>query len=122
MNSVEDLEARIAHLEDLEAQRRDLTLDSRLQATSYGLGLVHADTQAIRSELSDFRVEVDQRFHAVDQRFIEVNERFNAVDQRFIEVNERLDGLGGNLAEVNQRLDDFGGSIAEILSRLPDRG
>ena len=104
MNTIGDLEARVAYLEDLEAQRRDLSLDARLQGTSYGLGLVHADTQAIRLELSDFRVDVDRRFEAVDRRFDGIDQRLDGIDQRFTEVNQRLDDLGGNVAEMLSRL------------------
>lgn len=86
---VSDLEDRVSDLEESE-QRHDLILDGRLRATAYGLGLVHSDTQALRSELAGFRLDVDRRFDQVDQRFEDVNRRFDQLGQNVTEILARL--------------------------------
>ncbi|GEM_PF-6635355 len=55
MSGVEQLEVRVVRLEEAEARRRDLWLESGLQGQAHGRG--HADTQAIRTDVTELRAE-----------------------------------------------------------------
>ncbi len=105
MSSVEELEARVAQLEELEAQRRDLVLGARAEATAYGLGLVHADTQAIRQDVTELRAEAATR---------------QDLDDLSARMATRED-VGDLRAEVTRRFDELGQSMAALLERLPER-
>lgn len=96
MSRVEELEARVAHLEEVEARRRDVVLDSHLQGTAYGLGLVHADTQVIRAEMATR----------------------HDVDELRAEMNGRVDELR---AEMSRRFDELGSALGQLLARLPEQ-
>jgi tetrahydromethanopterin S-methyltransferase subunit G len=46
---------------------------------------------ALASDLTAFRREVDRRFDKVDERFDKVDERFDKVDERFERLEEKFD-------------------------------
>ncbi|GEM_PF-4693402 len=74
MATLEELETRLARLESLEDQRRDLQVQAGLQAQAYGLSLVHTDTQAILGKLE----EHDGKLTEISQTMAEILNRLPA--------------------------------------------
>ncbi|MBS1271568.1 MAG: hypothetical protein MAGBODY4_00700 [Candidatus Marinimicrobia bacterium] len=44
----------------------------------------------LSEELSKFRIEMNERFTAVDKRFVSVNEQFASINERFAEVDTKF--------------------------------
>jgi hypothetical protein len=75
----------MASLEVTQSEMQELRHGVRagLGAHSMALGLVYEDTQAIKAELHDFRVETRERFTGIE-------ERFTAVEATLAEILRRL--------------------------------
>jgi tetrahydromethanopterin S-methyltransferase subunit G len=81
--------------------------------------------QKVDGQFNAIRVDMDQRFDAVDQRFETVDQRFDAVDQRFETVDQRFDAVDQRFETVDQRfdavdqrLDTLDAKLDTILSEL----
>jgi len=70
---------------------------------------LHAEIQAVRSEMREGFDKVDERFDKVDERFDKVDERFEKVDERFEKVDERFERIDARFDQViatfNRRFD-----------------
>ena len=51
----------------------------------------------LKSDLKDFRGDVDRRFEQVDKRFEQVDKRFEQVDKRFEQIITSIDRIGDKL-------------------------
>jgi uncharacterized coiled-coil protein SlyX len=88
------LEARVA---DLEQQMRHI-LPAKVDAISYGVGVMHAD---MREQLGEHR------------------ERLARIELQLGQQGETLADHGRMLADHGRALDDHGRMLVEILRRLP---
>lgn len=61
--------------------------------------------------LDDFRVEVGQRFDAIDRKFDAIDRKFEAVDRKFEVVDQRFEGMDERLARVDTDLRELRGEI-----------
>jgi len=84
---------------------------------------VLSSSSSTNHRIADLRVDVDQKFNAVDRRFDEqkadMNQRFDDVksdmNQRFNDVNKRLDEQKSEISLVSNRLNIYLDSYAVRL-------
>lgn len=107
----EHLEARVAELE----QRTAHMLPAEIAGVSYGVSLVHEDTQAIRAELRG----VNQRLDRHAAQLGGINERLDQHGERLDSIDGRLDQHDQRFDDLDNRLDRHGEMLTEILRRLP---
>lgn len=75
----------------------------------------------LQAQQTSFRVEVSQRFDAVDQRFDAVDQRLEAVDQRFDAVDTRFDRVEADIRVLQTDVGSLKGDSLEarFCSRAP---
>ena len=61
----------------------------------------------LKSDLKDFRGDVDKRFEQVDKRFEQVDKRFEQVDKRFEQIIASIDKLGDKLEHRDEKQRAF---------------
>jgi chromosome segregation ATPase len=120
------LEARVS---ELEHQVR-YTLPTKIDAVSYGVSLVHADTQAIRADLDELRAgqarqgtQLERHSAMLDQhgqQLERMNQRLDGHGQQLERMNERLERQDTRLARQDERLERHGELLEQILHRLPE--
>jgi ribosomal protein L29 len=79
MATLEDLEARIAALEASQADYRAVlaavnALGVNQRDHALGLATIKTDVAAVKTELTEFRVETDARFRSVDEHLAEIKD------------------------------------------------
>jgi outer membrane murein-binding lipoprotein Lpp len=87
----DELAARVGNLEEDVSRIRDLRLEVLLQAQAYGLSLVHADTQALRTDVTELRTDMT-------------------------EVRTDVGELRTDMTEVRTDVAELKGLVSEILS------
>lgn len=99
------LEERVSALE-VDQQELRHQIVSGLGAHSLGLQLVHADTQAIKTEVAELRAEVRSGF-------AEVRRDLNA-------LGGRVDGMDQRMGRLESDVSDIKTTLGEVLRRLPE--
>jgi hypothetical protein len=74
MASLEELEARVARLEQREQENRHV-LGGRLDAIHYGIGQVHDTLHETRDELTAFRTATTERFDRIEDTLRQIVDR-----------------------------------------------
>ena len=69
------------------------------------LGALETGQDELRTELAEFRKDVDQRFDAIDRRFEQVDQRFDAIDRRFEQVDQRFDAIDQRFDAIDRRFE-----------------
>ena len=82
------------------------------------LGALETGQDELRTELAEFRKDVDQRFDAIDQRFDAIDQRFEQVDQRFEQVDQRFDAIDRRFEQVDQRFDAIDRRFEQVDQRF----
>ncbi len=82
------------------------------------LGALETGQDELRTELAEFRKDVDQRFEQVDQRFDAIDRRFEQVDQRFEQVDQRFDAIDRRFEQVDQRFDAIDRRFEQVDQRF----
>ncbi|MCB9798508.1 hypothetical protein H6758_02180 [Candidatus Nomurabacteria bacterium] len=74
----------------------------------------------LSSNLSQFKIEVNQRFDGIDQRFNGIDQRLDGMDQRFDGMDQRLDGMDQRFDGIDGRLDGMDQRFDQVDNRLKD--
>jgi hypothetical protein len=99
---------------DLDTLAR-YVLPGQIAGVSYGVSLVHADTQAIRQELREVRGDVHAARQVADGHTGTLAEHGAALGELKAEQARQGEILAGH----TQALADVGTAVQEILRRLP---
>ena len=59
----------------------------------------------IKSDMKDFKLEVNQRFDKMNQQFDKVYQRFEKVDQQFDKIDQRFEKVDQRFDKVDQRFE-----------------
>ena len=63
------------------------------------------DIKTIKNDLAVLKESIDQRFDAVEQRFVEVDRRFDAIEQHFTSQDAKFDQVLQQLTILNAKLE-----------------
>ena len=66
-------------------------MDWNLFWTIVGTGI--AVVSLIYGFLRNFKLDMNEKFHKIDQRFEKIDQRFDKVDQRFEKIDQRFEKL-----------------------------
>ena len=73
---------------------------------------------ATKDDINLLRVEMNQRFTLVDEKFKQIDPRFTTIDERFRQIDARLDQTDARLNRVDSRLDQIDARLDRVDARF----
>ena len=71
---------------------------------------------ATKDDINLLRVEMNQRFTLVDEKFKQIDPRFTTTDERFKQIDARFDQIDARLDRVDSRFDRLETKIDQLAS------
>jgi hypothetical protein len=71
---------------------------------------------ATKDDINLLRMEMNQRFTLVDEKFKQVDARFTTTDERFKQIDARFDQIDARLDRVDARFDRLETKIDQLAS------
>ena len=71
---------------------------------------------ATKDDINLLRMEMNQRFTLVDEKFKQVDARFTTIDERFKQIDARFDQIDARLDRVDARFDRLETKIDQLAS------
>ena len=73
---------------------------------------------ATKDDINLLRMEMNQRFTLIDEKFKQIDPRFTTTDERFKQIDARFDQIDARLDRVDSRLDQIDARLDRVDSRL----
>ena len=73
---------------------------------------------ATKDDINLLRMEMNQRFTLVDEKFKQIDPRFTTTDERFKQIDARFDQIDARLDRVDSRLDQIDARLDRVDARF----